>query len=75
MIKVDRLAACVLLITSSVGFVNDKIVCRKFCKFLQPLESIQGPAALTNKNRENYDKIHAVNLIKRSTVRIYRKHN
>jgi hypothetical protein len=27
------------------------------------LESIQGSAALTNKNRENYDKIHAVNLV------------
>jgi hypothetical protein len=32
-------------------------------------------AALTNKNRENYDKIHADNLVRRSGVRIYRKKN
>jgi hypothetical protein len=68
MIKVDRVAAGVLLITSSVGFVSDQTCRRRFCKFLQPLESIQGPAALTNKNRENHDKIHADNLVQSSGV-------
>ncbi len=35
----------------------------------------QGLAALTNKNRENYWKIHADNLVALSGVRIYRKKN
>ncbi len=30
---------------------------------------------MTNKNRENYDNIHADNLVKRSGVPIYRKKN
>jgi|LakMenE18May11ns_1017448.scaffolds.fasta_scaffold7499859_1 hypothetical protein len=36
---------------------------------------VVGLAALTYKNRENDDKIHADNLVKRSGVRIYRKKN
>jgi hypothetical protein len=36
MIKVDRLDPGVLLITNSVGLINDQIFWRRFCKFLMP---------------------------------------
>jgi hypothetical protein len=40
-----------------------------------PANEKPGPAALTNKKRDNYDQIHADNIVKRSEFRIdHKKH-
>jgi hypothetical protein len=61
-IKIDWLAAGVLLIPSSVELVNARYAGVEVCKFLQSIES-KGHAVLTNKKEENFDQIYAHNLV------------
>jgi hypothetical protein len=64
MTKVDLLAAVVLLISSSVGLVNDQKSGKNFKRF--PAIGIQRLAAWTNNKQENVDQIQVENITKHS---------
>jgi hypothetical protein len=71
-IKVDQLAASVLLILGSVGFISDPVG-QRWILHIPPASGKQGPAALTNKKQEKNDQLCADNIINKSGFRIYRQ--